>query len=122
MPVPFLSRESPNLAIDDWCLIASQEVLNGDYVTEIMVDYLFKFRCLNSINTMCIPPEVGNDDWDLKLKLATNFSKIFLSWVQLHLLYFFCWPFPLVDSKEEWHKQQQFIDCSIDTSPRFEDI
>ena len=26
MPIPFLSRESPNLAIVDWCLIASQEV------------------------------------------------------------------------------------------------
>ena len=27
MPIPFLSRESPNLAIVDWCLIASLRLL-----------------------------------------------------------------------------------------------
>ena len=26
MPIPILSQESPNLAIVDWCLIATQEV------------------------------------------------------------------------------------------------
>ena len=32
MPIPFLSRESPNLAIVDWCLIASKEVSIGEYI------------------------------------------------------------------------------------------
>ena len=35
MPMPFLSRESPNLAIVDWCLIDSQEVSIGEYVIGI---------------------------------------------------------------------------------------
>ena len=71
MPILFLSRESPNLAIVDWCLIASQEVSIGEYVIEIMVDHFFRFRCLS---------------------------------------------FPLVDFTEKRHKQQELLDCSIDTS------
>ena len=47
MPVPFLSRESPNLVIVDWCLIASQEVSIGECVIEIMVEHFFRFRCLS---------------------------------------------------------------------------
>ena len=35
MPIPLLSRESPNLVIVDRCLIASQEVLIGKYVIGI---------------------------------------------------------------------------------------
>ena len=73
MPLPFLSRESPNLAIVDWCLLTSKEVSIGEYVIEIMMDHFFRFRCLF---------------------------------------------FPLVDSKEKQHKQQELLDCSIDTSLR----
>ena len=29
MPIPILSQKSPNLAIVDWCLIATQEVSIG---------------------------------------------------------------------------------------------
>ena len=47
MSIPFLYRESPNLANADWCLIASQEVSIGEYVIEIMVDHFFRFRCLS---------------------------------------------------------------------------
>ena len=65
MPIPFLSRESPNLA------------LIGEYVIEIMVDHFFRFRCLS---------------------------------------------FPLVDSTEKRHKQQELLDCSIDTSLRSQGI
>ena len=39
MPIPFLSRESPNLAIVDWCLIASQEVSIGEYVIRITLSH-----------------------------------------------------------------------------------
>ena len=81
MPIPFLSRESPNLAIVDWCLIASKEVSIGEYIIEIMMDYFsshfFRFRCLS---------------------------------------------FPLVDSTEKRHKQQELLDCSIDTSLRSQGV
>ena len=77
MPIPFLSRESPNLAIVDWCLIASKEVSIGEYVIEIMMDHFFRFRCLS---------------------------------------------FPLVDSTEKRHKQQELLDCSIDTSLRSQGV
>ena len=40
MPIPFLSRESPNLAIVDWCLIASQEVSVGECVIGITLRLL----------------------------------------------------------------------------------
>ena len=36
MPIPVLSQESPNLAIVDWCLIATQKVSIGTDVIEIM--------------------------------------------------------------------------------------
>ena len=77
MPIPFLSRESPNLAIADWCLLASKEVSIGEYVIEIMMDHFFRFRCLS---------------------------------------------FPLVDSTEKQHKQQELLDCSIDTSLRSQGV
>ena len=59
MPIPFLSREWPYLAIVDWCLIASKEVSIGEYVRHtIMVDHFF--NCANvipmthsSIDTSC---------------------------------------------------------------------
>ena len=35
-PIPVLSQESPNLAIVDWCLIATQEVSIETDVIEIM--------------------------------------------------------------------------------------
>ena len=47
MPIPFLSSESPNLAIVDWCLMALKEVSIGEYVIEIMMDHFFRFRCLS---------------------------------------------------------------------------
>ena len=77
MPIPFLSRESPNLAIVDWCLIASKEVSIGEYIIKIMMDHFFRFRCLS---------------------------------------------FSLVDSTEKQHKQQELLDCSIDTSLRSQGV
>ena len=77
MPIPLLSRELPNLAIVDWCLIASQEVSIEEYIIEIMVDHFFRFRCLS---------------------------------------------FPLVDSTEKRHKQQELLDCSIDASLRSQGV
>ena len=47
MPIPFLPRESLNLAIVDWFLLASKEVSIGEYVIEIMMDHFFRFRCLS---------------------------------------------------------------------------
>ena len=70
MPIPFLSRELPHLAVVDWCLIASQEVSIREYIIEIMVDHFFRLHCLS---------------------------------------------FSLVDSTEKQHKQQELLDCSIDT-------
>ena len=50
MPIPFLSRELPNLAIVDWCLIASQEVSIGEYV--MMSSSGSRWRTKTTINTL----------------------------------------------------------------------
>ena len=51
MPIPFLARELPNLAIVDWCLIASQEVSIGEYVIKITLVHLtYRVNILRSEN------------------------------------------------------------------------
>ena len=54
MPIPFLSRESPNLAIVDWCLIASQEVSIGEYVIEITLAHFIREMMEQSNNSCCL--------------------------------------------------------------------
>ena len=61
MPIPFLSRESPNLAIVDWCLIASKEVSIGEYVIEItLANYVHGIGNGNSRRDIPCPVTVGS--------------------------------------------------------------
>ena len=58
MPIPFLSRELPNLAIVDWCLIASQEVLIRECIIGITLAQLKKWSTMilmmqSPIDTSC---------------------------------------------------------------------
>ena len=70
MPIPFLSQESPNLVIVDWCLIVTQEVLIRTDQEVLRTQSILITSVL--INTSCVAIKHQStitrfgDSWDKK--------------------------------------------------------